>query len=282
MQDKFPIAIIVSLVVVISVNCGRTSPPPKEDTIPPIIISTIPGNQSLNNSINTAITIVFNERIDPRSVTSETIRVRDAMTGALVEEDISCADTKVILTARLPYEIFTVYVVHATTDVMDIAGNAMLYPVTFTFTTGSQGDSTSPDILQTTPERGAVDIGVNTTIGVTFTEPMLASTISATPSPLCRQHGHEQCCRQHHIVRRRNSDFCAGRSIGLFENIYGNDIRQRYRPRGKPSPLGQPLYVGIHYSDAVSGLRAAHGGVHDSRGFRNERVRPYPGCCGIR
>jgi hypothetical protein len=184
MKDSSSIIIVLILVTLISVNCGRTSPPPKEDFAPPIIISTIPGNQSLDNSINTAITVVFNEIIDRASVTSETISVRDAMTSALVEVDIAYADSKIILTARSPLQIFTVYAIQVTTGVRDIAGNAMLNPVTFTFTTGSQGDSTSPDILQTAPGQGAADIGVNTTIGVTFTEPMLASTISATPSPL--------------------------------------------------------------------------------------------------
>jgi hypothetical protein len=181
MKNKFPMAIFLLFATLVPVSCGRQAPPPKEDFEPPIIISTIPDNQSLDNSINTAITIVFNESIDPASVTSETILVRDQMTGALVGENIACADTQVILVPRSPFQIFTVYVVYVTTGVKDIAGNAMLNPMTFAFTTGSQGDRTSPDVLKTAPERGAVDIGVNTTIGVTFTEPMLASTIVATP-----------------------------------------------------------------------------------------------------
>jgi hypothetical protein len=181
MKTKFPIVIFIFLVTFISVSCGRGAPPPKEDFEPPIIMSTIPDNQSLDNSINTAITVVFNEIIDPASVTSGTISVRDAMTGALVEEDITCADSIIILTARSPLQPSTVYAVNIT-GVRDISGNAMLNPMTFTFTT-LEGDSTSPDILQTNPERGAVNIGVNTTIGVKFTEDMLASTISATLSP---------------------------------------------------------------------------------------------------
>jgi hypothetical protein len=184
MKDLFRIISSLFFITLISVTCGRQSAPPKEDYAPPIIIDTTPDNQSLDNNINTAITVLFNERIDPASVTSETITVSAAMNGALVERDIACAGAEVILNARSPLQIFTVYVVHVTTGVKDIAGNAMLNPVTFTFTTGSQGDSTSPDISETVPEHGAVGVGLNTTIGITFTEPMLASTISATPSPL--------------------------------------------------------------------------------------------------
>jgi len=184
MKDPFRIISALCLITLISVNCGRQSPPPKEDYAPPTIILTIPDNHSLDNGINTAITVVFNEMVDPASVTNETVSVRDAMTGAIVDIDIACAGSKVTLVARAPLQIFTVYVIQVTTGVRDSAGNAMLYPVTFTFTTGSQGDSTSPDVLQTTPGRGAVNVGVNATIGITFTEPMLVSTILTTLSPL--------------------------------------------------------------------------------------------------
>jgi hypothetical protein len=164
-------------------NCGRQSPPPKEDFVSPTILSTIPNNQSLDNNINTAITIVFSEIIDPASVSSKTISVRDAMTDFIIEGDLTYAGSTVVFKALSPLQAFTVYALKVTTDVRDIAGNYLQNPMITTFTTGVQGDSTAPDVLQTTPVRGAVDIGVNATIGVTFTEPMLASTITTTPSP---------------------------------------------------------------------------------------------------
>ena len=183
-RNRSCIIIFFLLSILISVSCGRQAPPPKEDYDPPMILSTIPDNQSLNNDINTAITIAFSEIIDPASVTNETISLRDAMTDTPVEGDITYAGSTIILKARSPLQVLTVYVLKITTGVQDIAGNAMRYPMTLTFTTGVQGDGTAPDVSKTTPERGAVDVSVNTTIKVTFTEPMLASTISATPSPL--------------------------------------------------------------------------------------------------
>ena len=183
-RNRSCIIIFFLLSILISVSCGRQAPPPKEDYDPPMILSTIPDNQSLNNDINTAITVAFSEIIDPASVTNETISLRDAMTDTPVEGDITYAGSTIILKARSPLQVLTVYVLKITAGVQDIAGNAMRYPMTLTFTTGVKGDSTAPDVLQTTPERGAVDIGVNTMIGVTFTEPILESTITSTPSPL--------------------------------------------------------------------------------------------------
>jgi hypothetical protein len=165
-------------------NCGRQSPPPKQDIVSPMVLSTIPDNQSLDNNINTTITVVFSEVIDPASVSSKTISVRDAMTDSIIEGDLTHAGSTVIFKALSPFQAFTVYALKVTTDVRDVAGNPLQNPVITTFTTGVQGDSTAPDVSQTTPARGAVDVGVNAMIGVTFTEPMLASTITTTPSPL--------------------------------------------------------------------------------------------------
>ena len=182
MKDLFRIISFLFLITLVLVTCGRQSPPPKEDYAPPTIILTIPDNQSLNNSITTSITVVFSENIDPASATSEAISVHDAMTGALVGIDIACAGDTVILTTRSPLQIFTVYAIHVSTGVRDIAGNAMLNPVTFTFTTGNSKDIVPPTVLSTAPVNSATNVSVNARIEVVFNETMLGSSI--TPSTL--------------------------------------------------------------------------------------------------
>ena len=187
MKAPFRIIRFFILITLILVTCGRQSPPPKEDYAPPTIILTLPDNQSLDNSINTSITIVFNEIIDPLSVTSETISVHDAMTGALVEIDIACAGDKVILTARAPLQILTVYVIQVSKYVMDIAGNAMLNPVTFTFTTGNGQDLVPPTVLSTTPAHAATNVSVHAQVVAVFDETMLASSITSSVFLLTEQ-----------------------------------------------------------------------------------------------
>jgi hypothetical protein len=184
-MKKDSLIMVLSLIISIAVaNCGRQSPAPKEDFYPPAVVATDPVNQSLNNSINTAISVQFSEIIDPASITVETFSLSSAMTGSVIEGDISYADATVILTPTAPLQTFTVYVMEVTTGVRDLAGNPIPNPVTVAFTTGLEGDVTPPDVAQTNPSASAVNVGVNATISITFTEPILASTITTTPVPM--------------------------------------------------------------------------------------------------
>jgi hypothetical protein len=56
--------------------------------------------------------------------------------------------------------------------VQDVVGNTMASPVTSSFKTGTGVNLTPPSIVSITPANGAIDVAVNTTITVVFSEAM--------------------------------------------------------------------------------------------------------------
>jgi hypothetical protein len=67
-----------------------------------------------------------------------------------------------------------------TTGAKDIAGNPLAAPTTWSFTTEMAADTTAPTITATLPARGAMNVLVNTTIEVTFSELMDSATLNGT------------------------------------------------------------------------------------------------------
>src|SRR4029079_10755092 len=59
----------------------------------------------------------------------------------------------------------------------DLAGNSLATPLSSTFTTA---DASAPGVASTLPVNGAVGVGVNSTVTVTFTEAMNPSTINSS------------------------------------------------------------------------------------------------------
>ncbi|MRR35171.1 hypothetical protein EG829_10870, partial [bacterium] len=77
--------------------------------------------------------------------------------------------------------------------VRDIAGNTMTTPYDWTFTTDAAADLTAPVLLTKAPAAGAVNVGTNTVIAMSFSKPMDISTFTlptfsleptATPGPV--------------------------------------------------------------------------------------------------
>lgn len=67
-----------------------------------------------------------------------------------------------------------------TVEATDLAGNAMPAPFPFSFTTASPPDTTPPTLVSSLPVDMATAIPVNTSIVLTFSEPMNSATVEAT------------------------------------------------------------------------------------------------------
>jgi len=62
----------------------------------------------------------------------------------------------------------------------DVAGNAMVSPYVWTFTTGDGADLVAPLVTSTTPANNAVAVALNAPVSATFSEVMNPTTVSAT------------------------------------------------------------------------------------------------------
>lgn len=122
------------------------------DTTPPTVVSTVPASGATGVAVNSPVTVKFSEAIDPTTINSNTIQLRNAA-NALVSASLSYDGPS--LTATLtPSAIlststtYTLTVVGGTTDprVKDLAGNALATSVSRSFTTSATNPCTANSI----------------------------------------------------------------------------------------------------------------------------------------
>jgi len=148
------------------------------DFTTPNMLSHSPVGNSVGQ--NSTVTVIFDEAIDPLSVTNESFIVDD-INGAIVGVH-TVAGNSIIFT---PNDIFASqadYTVTLTTGITDLAGNALAAEIVWSFTTG---DYLGPQVNSVIPQNGAINITTNQNITVAFSEAMdKVSTESAfTISP---------------------------------------------------------------------------------------------------
>ena len=115
---------------------GLPAPPltaPAVDTTPPIVSAVSPANAATNVPAAAAVSVTFNEAMNPSSITAATFTVTAG--GAPVAGAISSAGTTYTFTPSGSLAAGTLRTVTVTTGVMDVAGNAMAANFTSTFTT---------------------------------------------------------------------------------------------------------------------------------------------------
>jgi len=155
------------------------SPPQQKDTSKPYVNSTTPTHNSVTVDPNSAITVTFNEPIDPATITTNTFIVAD-VTGAAVTGSVTYEESSKTATLRHGgLSPLTAYTATVTTGVKDLAGNAMGASYAWQFTTGEAPDITPSTVLATFPALNAGAVVMNTAVAVTFSEAIDPATINA-------------------------------------------------------------------------------------------------------
>ncbi|HNB35731.1 MAG TPA: DUF4082 domain-containing protein, partial [Anaerolineales bacterium] len=109
------------------------------DVTPPTITSVLPINGATNANPGMALTVVFNEAIDPLTITDTTLELRDG-SNALVPASVSytSATRTATLTPASALNLSTTYtarVIGGASGAADMAGNDLASDYTWTFTT---------------------------------------------------------------------------------------------------------------------------------------------------
>jgi len=154
------------------------------DTEAPYVLSTNPVLTSTAVDINRAITVTFNEAIDPATITSNSFLV-DTSTGGIVTGTVAYDSVSKTATFRSDVNLATstTYVATVTNDVEDLAGNPLTKDYTWQFTTAAPPevnaiDITPPTVLSRSPAPYAISVAPNAVISVTFNEPIDPFTIN--------------------------------------------------------------------------------------------------------
>jgi N-acetylneuraminic acid mutarotase len=152
------------------------------DTTPPTVQSNYPAAGAALVAVNSTISVVFSESIDPGSVTPDAFNVVDR-DGNRVPGDIAANNT--ILGARFlqfvataPLATNMLFTATAGAGVRDESGNEFQAPHVWSFTTGPVFDVTPPGVAATTPANGTYCAFTDTMPTVVFDEGIDAATVN--------------------------------------------------------------------------------------------------------
>lgn len=144
---------------------------PPTDTTPPTVRFTNPANAAIDVPLNTALSVTFSESIDPTTITSQTVSLRQD--GVAVESGVlQIVGTTVTFRPAAALVASTLYTATITTGVEDLAGNSLAANYSWSFTTTSGVDVTPPQVLSVEPPDGAQNVPLDAVIVVNYNEPI--------------------------------------------------------------------------------------------------------------
>lgn len=148
----------------------KTSAP---DTTPPTVTSTSPANSASAIALNSAISAIFSEPVDPATITTAQFTLMNGTTpvsGTITYSGITATFTP--SAALMPNTLYTATI---STGAKDLAGNAMSANYSWSFQTFAPA---TPTILSTSPVPYAYAVSANNAVTATFSTAMDQTTIT--------------------------------------------------------------------------------------------------------
>jgi hypothetical protein len=150
------------------------------DAIPPSVLSTFPTTTTAPANIN--ITVTFSESMDPATINATTFKLLTngaPVPGAPapVYSDANKTASIALPVAQELALVGTVITAQTTTGMTDLVGNPLSTAVTFSFT-ATEPDRVPPTIAVFNPPDNATGVVTDEPISVTFSEPMLSTSIT--------------------------------------------------------------------------------------------------------
>lgn len=139
----------------------------------PLVTVTDPLNEAIDVELNALISITFNEGMDVSTLNATSFFVKQGANS--VEGAISYANHIATFTPNADLENGLLFSVTVTTDVKDMAGNAIAAANLWSFTTDAK-----PTVTSIEPLDNATNVARNKVITISFNEEMDVSTINST------------------------------------------------------------------------------------------------------
>src|SRR5947209_8783283 len=149
-------------------------------TAKPSVVSTIPANGAVNVAPSSAVVVTFNAPVDPSTVNNSSLPIwLNVFNSPLVAGVYSVNGAVVTFTPNQPLPGNTPVTVRVNTNaVTDVAGNGANF-FQGGFTTAATVDTTGPAVVAVTPQDGATGIGLNSSVVLSFSEPLNNSTVNS-------------------------------------------------------------------------------------------------------
>lgn len=160
-------------------DCDDTGGDPVPDEVAPKVRWTTPVDEGLAAAPNGVIVAVFNEEMDPTTLTQANFSLQ--ADGATIAGVLTQFGSNTLSFApNVVLETETVYTATISTDVTDLAGNAMAEDFVWTFTTSDTLDTTAPYVILTHPTDLSPDVPLDATVNATFSEAMDPLSLTET------------------------------------------------------------------------------------------------------
>ena len=140
----------------------------------PTVVSTVPFNGATGVAINTTVSALFSQAMNPATINTATFTLTGPGATA-VAGTVTFAGTTATFTPTTLLATSTVFTATITSGAKNSTGIALASNFVWTFTTAP-----APTVVSTVPTNGATAVAVNATISATFSEAMDPATISAT------------------------------------------------------------------------------------------------------
>ena len=151
------------------------------DVVAPTVTGVVPAGGATGVQLSTTIRVTFSEPMNPATINGTTVTLRPTSSATPIAANVTwdAGANAAVLTPGAALTATTNYTITVTTGVRDVAGNALAAQFVSTFTTLTP-DVVAPQVSSVVPANLAVSVPTNTTVRVTFNEPMDATTITTS------------------------------------------------------------------------------------------------------
>ena len=150
------------------------------DIIAPTVLSSVPANSATGIVVSSKPAVTFSEAMNASTISTTTFTLKQGTTA--VAGTVGYSGTTATFTPTVALTAGLVYTGTITTGAKDAAGNALAANYTWNFTTAvaAPTDVIAPTVLSAVPANSATGVAVSSKPAVTFSEAMMASSITTT------------------------------------------------------------------------------------------------------
>jgi hypothetical protein len=150
----------------------------------PLVLSTDPANLATNVPLDKAITVTFNESMNPATITPGVLTINAPANAGGRQRAVSAISGELTYDANtftmrfipgVKLEANSTYTATVGTSVKDAMGNALQTPYVWTFSTGA---TIYPTVISTDAANNSTNVALNKHISATFSMPMDPATLT--------------------------------------------------------------------------------------------------------
>ena len=180
---------ILSVFLIIA-GCGQWNAPATLNAAAatvtiPTVSSVAPVDAAISAPVNTKVTAIFSEQMDPSTVTTTTFTLDQGLIP--IPGTVSYTGVTAVFTPTTDFTAYTTYTARITTGTKSLLGKALESTYVWNFTTGATPDTTPPTVIGVIPFNTSTGVAFNTALTATFSEAMDPLTITTTTFTL--KHG---------------------------------------------------------------------------------------------